>query len=1202
MKEFIRRITALILAANIMVSCVPLQVFAEDEVLADDIISEEHVHEETELAPEIVLQEDEHADYIEEIEKIEVKDPVEENQWIGKSAVFVGDSITAGTGTTKIYYQYLKESLGLSSITAMGVGGSCVSAYSDYGQNNQPLINRYQNIPSSDLIVIFIGTNDYGHETPLGSVSDTQDGTFYGALNTIVPALKMIHPKSKIVFVTSLHRYGRGSSKILGTKFTYDNIPNGVGASLEDYVNALKTVCEQNDISVIDLYNECSLDPSDSDIRSKYIPDGIHPNADGHKIIAEIMESHILEYTPSNGESISQTELIYGNKFASGFTQMCRASTRVSYYFKAGTVITFKNSDVMQWACAKTPDESGSKNLGYFPDSQWTDKEIAVVEEDGWVSFVFKYRDETQIFDLSKPLSEYITIKEPHSHTYQSMIIMPTCTEQGYTIYTCTVCGDSYKDNYTDITEHTYSGAECTVCGYINLELLKLEGKTLSILGASISTYAGTSNGVAADTTNSTIRNNVKYYPNTVIPEVTLNDTWWIQLADDFNLRLLVNNAWSGSAIFLERSGTKGAYVDRCVQLHDNTGENAGEEPDIICIQMGFNDFSYGKSTLGNSDIDYDKLITEDGYGTPSTTMEATAIMLDKIKNRYPNAEIYMLNHFKRIGQSRSDTKLMEELNTSIEAVCSKFDVTVVDLYSRLTSAEYIGDGKLHPNRLGMDVITEAFKNEIIANSKYGVETHRITANLDGVTADYIDEKIVVNGDSFTLNLSVTKADKLIVKVVMGGKDITSTAYSDGVINISSVTGDVTVTAKAEHIPQEYTWTFNGTDLESTGEINNPVTRKSGTTTDGVFNNTRYELDVPVVLEHDKPWSVEWKSEGTFKNESGSSGARVFTSDNVNAHYNARYIFKSCVEWLIAMGEKDTAGSHNYGIALADYGIDGSAPHIYRLQNIIESDGTNMIYLYVDGKEIGAMDNYYIGTVNQNKKSDWLSGKDFTFKYMGTDTHGFTNAKVEYIKVFENGEKCSRLNLQYDDHYDVTGKTVEIINAGTPVSYKSAGVLDESVISLENNYLIASGIGEANIRIDGQLYTVNVQKAKINIVTIMGQSNAGNHFANATSDVTCPIGTAYWWGNGNGINAKEPVDYTEPSMGFHTPLLAELYAQSVASGDPVKNVMVWQEGITSKNGQSIVKWAASETNTSGTDDTVKMIKNCVDYYEAHSDK
>lgn len=75
----------------------------------------------------------------------------EENLWSGRSAVFVGDSITAGSNTTKTYYSYLEENLGFGSVTAMGVSGSCISAASDYGQSNQPLINRYQNIPSSDL-------------------------------------------------------------------------------------------------------------------------------------------------------------------------------------------------------------------------------------------------------------------------------------------------------------------------------------------------------------------------------------------------------------------------------------------------------------------------------------------------------------------------------------------------------------------------------------------------------------------------------------------------------------------------------------------------------------------------------------------------------------------------------------------------------------------------------------------------------------------------------------------------------------------------------------------------------------------------------------------------------------------------------------------------------------------------------------------
>ena len=186
---------------------------------------------------------------------------------------------------------------------------------------------------------------------------------------------------------------------------------------------------------------------------------------------------------------------------------------------------------------------------------------------------------------------------------------------------------------------------------------------------------------------------------------------------------------------------------------------------------------------------------------------------------------------------------------------------------------------------------------------------------------------------------------------------------------------------------------------------------------------------------------------------------------------------------------------------------------------------------------------------------------------------------------------ASAINLRYDDHMDITGKSVQIVDAG-----------QGPVVTLEGNYLVATGVGTAKVRIDGTLQTISVEKAKINLLMIMGQSNAGNHFENATSDVTCPVGTAYWWGNELGTACKEPVDYTQPSMGLHTPLLAELYAQSVAAGDPVKNVMIWQEGITSKDGQSITKWASSATNTSGSNDAVTMLKNCRAYYEARSDR
>ena len=38
-------------------------------------------------------------------------------------------------------------------------------------------------------------------------------------------------------------------------------------------------------------------------------------------------------------------------------------------------------------------------------------------------------------------------------HKYTDEVVAPTETEKGYTIHTCTVCGDSYKDNYVEPTK-----------------------------------------------------------------------------------------------------------------------------------------------------------------------------------------------------------------------------------------------------------------------------------------------------------------------------------------------------------------------------------------------------------------------------------------------------------------------------------------------------------------------------------------------------------------------------------------------------------------------------------------------------------------------------------------------------------------------------------------------------------------------------
>ena len=57
------------------------------------------------------------------------------------------------------------------------------------------------------------------------------------------------------------------------------------------------------------------------------------------------------------------------------------------------------------------------------------------------------------------------------NHRYKSTVTAPTCTAQGYTTHTCSVCGDSYKDTYTaalghDYVDHEAKAATCTEIGW----------------------------------------------------------------------------------------------------------------------------------------------------------------------------------------------------------------------------------------------------------------------------------------------------------------------------------------------------------------------------------------------------------------------------------------------------------------------------------------------------------------------------------------------------------------------------------------------------------------------------------------------------------------------------------------------------------------------------------------------------------------
>ena len=198
-----------------------------------------------------------------------------------------------------------------------------------------------------------------------------------------------------------------------------------------------------------------------------------------------------------------------------------------------------------------------------------------------------------------------------------------------------------------------------------------------------------------------------------------------------------------------------------------------------------------------------------------------------------------------------------------------------------------------------------------------------------------------------------------------------------------------------------YRWEVIGdklTSVSTNGSALNHAIMLQGSVSGGQFTLCRYATDRTVVLEHDRPWEVEWKASNV------SSGSMLFASEGDCANPDITYIYRRGDKSVIAMGTYDGKNNHDYGVDLSPYGIDESQTHVYRLSNRINADGSNMVYLSVDGVELGAMNNYYVDGYDQGATSNWISGRDFRFSYFGPYNYRLDSIKLSYIQVWGNGE------------------------------------------------------------------------------------------------------------------------------------------------------------------------------------------------------
>lgn len=214
-----------------------------------------------------------------------------------KTMNILGDSITWGynpnTGEQieRNYSILLKERLNLKELRNYGINSSTLA---DSKISYEPMCSRYKDMENNaDIVVIFGGTNDYGREdfeVQLGKIDDLGTATIYGALNNICIGLKQKYPNSVIFFITPIQR----AYIDRGCNFKYaTNIKNRLKYSLEDVANAIKEVCKKNNILVFDLYNNCDINTIEDCI--KYIPDGLHPTEEYHKILANKIYDYIIK-------------------------------------------------------------------------------------------------------------------------------------------------------------------------------------------------------------------------------------------------------------------------------------------------------------------------------------------------------------------------------------------------------------------------------------------------------------------------------------------------------------------------------------------------------------------------------------------------------------------------------------------------------------------------------------------------------------------------------------------------------------------------------------------------------------------------------------------------------------------------------------------------------------------------------------------
>ncbi len=216
--------------------------------------------------------------------------------------VFIGDSITEGVGGNldaegeKVsYVNYVDEALDFKSVLNHGEAGRTVANYGDKELSMDANIDNLINL-DADTVVILIGVNDYlfySQEKRFGALDNGSTAGYCGGLQSFVDAVKRNYADKEYFFVTTYQLLSTDGS----TYTDYNGTP-----TFNDYMQIQRTLAERNGYHMIDIFNSGFMSTKDAVTTANLIPDGIHPNDAGYKMLGTHIAAELLLYYESTIE------------------------------------------------------------------------------------------------------------------------------------------------------------------------------------------------------------------------------------------------------------------------------------------------------------------------------------------------------------------------------------------------------------------------------------------------------------------------------------------------------------------------------------------------------------------------------------------------------------------------------------------------------------------------------------------------------------------------------------------------------------------------------------------------------------------------------------------------------------------------------------------------------------------------------------